>query len=299
MLVVVTLAVGSFLSAEPLHSLLVKYAGAYREFEHDIRAVADSVRTRPEAQFDYRRLEAALEATGRLIVAAVPETDVATKSVSVRGGFLNEAHFRSALGDLDDLAQDLGDLAGQMWAPAGLAIPSQPGRPIRSYTDIESYGHWNLIQLDLKELELARTIEDFEIRYGSKSDRINLLELLLVNHVPPFRGSVRGPSAWEPILRVSPVCFSVSDNRFIKTAQLGFNYYFLSGAPRLLRALHHIGLAPTVADVNADRVYRIGTLGWGATVHLGRYQVGAVYVPDSARVNVFSTLDFQIIPTLF
>jgi len=296
--VLLILTLSSALAAEPFHVLLIRYARAYRDFDRDIRIVADSVRTRSGVQFDYGRLYAALEVTGRLVPASAPELAVAMKAVSTSGSFLDSDQFKAALGDLDDLSQDLADTAGSAWAPQGLLIPTQ-SEPIHSYTDLASYGRWNLVQLDLKELEIQKSVEDFEIRYGPRSDRVNLLELLLINYVPPFQGSTKGPSHWEPILRITPVCYSVNENRFIKTVQIGFNYYFLSGSPSFLRWVHHVGFAPTVADVTGDRIYRIGKLGWGGTLHLGRYQVGAVYVPSAARVNVFSTIDFQLIPTLF
>ena len=157
------------------------------------------------------------------------------------------------------------------------------------------------MQLDLKELEIQKSIEDFEIRYGPKSDRINPLELLLINYVPPFRGSPKGPSPWEPITRWTPFTFNASDGHPMMAVQLGANFYFLSDACAPLQMLNHVGLAIAAADPEGTSLFdvKLARISPGFVLHTGRGQVGAFYSRETRKVKIMSTLDFQLVPGVF
>jgi hypothetical protein len=249
-------------------------------------------------EYDYTRLYRALDIAGGIIDAAVPERDVALKEVRVQDSFLDSARFCDALYDFNYFARSMGDIAGWAWGQAGFRLPDTE-LSVHRYHEIPDYHEWFKVQLALESLRIENTLSDFEARYGPQSDRINLLELLLINTL--LSGDRNGPSPWEPILRISPVCYDVTSNRFIKSAQIGMSFYFLHDSPAWLRTLNHCGAAFLLADPVNDKVYWLDPkkLSPGVMAHVGKYEAGFLYDRNLHEWKVIGTVNFQIIPTIF
>jgi hypothetical protein len=169
---------------------------------------------------------------------------------------------------------------------------------------LKSLHRWSKIALALRGMQIRQGLERYEIRYGSTSEQLNFLELLLSNALPPFRGNQRGPSAFEPIfLRLTPACYNLTDNRQAWLAQLlGVNGY-LFGDDWFAHSLSHFGIshlgfALTAADVTGSPFISwppVDSLAWGAVLHIGKFQIGAV-TDFRKKLKVISTVDFHIIP---
>ncbi len=242
--------------------------------------------------FDYNRFRQAELELGHAIGLVVPHINPVFKS----GAFFRSSGFDILVSDYEDLYNVLLAIAvtirdGDVTSGSVSSFPAE----------VRSWDGWYDVRLELEDVRVDQALADFDIRYGPRSDRINLLEMVLINLAPPFKGNINGPSAWEPILRFTPVCYDISDNRFAKTYQVGANYYFLSGSPGLLKWLNHVGVAFAAADLASDQLYKFsfGELSCGAMLHIGKYQVGMFKDHGGESWKFLTTVDFQVIPALF
>jgi len=169
---------------------------------------------------------------------------------------------------------------------------------------LKSRHRWYKISLALTGMRIQQGLRRYEIRYGSTSEQLNIFEVVLSNAFPPCHGNSYGPSALEPIfLRVTPVCYNISDNRQAWLAQLfGMNCYlfgqdwFASTLSRI--GVSHFGIAVAAADVADSPLLRLpalDSLAWGAMLHVGKFQFGVVSNFRSG-FKLMSTVDVHIIP---
>ena len=170
-------------------------------------------------------------------------------------------------------------------------------KKLNDASNLYYWTEWESTMVIIQKYEIEKSLRRFETRYGSSSDKINLLEFLIVNLFPPFKGSLKSPSAWEPILRLSPICYNFTDAKCVKTAQVGFNYYFLEKP--FMGIIHHAGLAFAITDISSQHIYNLSWPSFGFIAHLGKYQLGIIRDKTTANLKFISTIDFQIIPKFF
>lgn len=245
--------------------------------------------------YNYDSLDSLREGISRMINASVPEINFYTKSIKVKENFLNSGVFQAHIGEFKYNLQFLIEMVSVIRKEDSLFL-SQYGR-LEKVSDLHSWQKWYKIIISIKNLEVEQALQKFEARYGDKSEKVNLLELLMINFVPPFKGNTKGPSALEPILRFTPVCYDFTGAKFVKTFQIGVNYYFFG--ENILKHLNHIGIAFLLTDVKSEKIYEVNTLSIGGMIHLGKYQIGVVKDNSSNGLKLISTIDFQLIPLLF
>jgi hypothetical protein len=107
-----------------------------------------------------------------------------------------------------------------------------------------------LVFLDHLSQQNQEFYRQFFVKYGSASERLNLLEAAILNEY--FSGEPTGISEgsispWEPVARIQVVGYQWAlESNIVRpsspTAQLGITYYFF-GSGTWERALHHVGVA--------------------------------------------------------
>jgi hypothetical protein len=246
-------------------------------------------------RYDYEKLELLIDEINRMIEASVPQINFYTKSISVKENFLNSDVFKVKVKEFKYFLKTLVEIVSVIKSKDALFLPQYD--PLENIGDLKHWRNWYDVMLEIQKLEIEKSLRKFEIRYGENSDRVNLIELFVMNLVPLFKGNANGPSSWEPILRFTPVCYDFTDMKFVKTFQIGVNYYFFSES--FLKHVHHVGIAFLLTDIESEKIYEIGTLSYGGVIHLGKYQVGIVKDNGNSSFKLISTIDFQILPGLF
>lgn len=248
-------------------------------------------------EFDYAGLDAAMIRAGRYSGRDALLADEMLKTAAARPEPIGTDASERSIGDFDYRARRLLEMASAIWNRDRGFFESLPFAE-----DLPELAEWNRAKLDRKDAELNRSLGRFDTRYGPGSDKLNLLELLLVWQVPPFKGGVDGPSRWEPILRLTSIALNASDERVNRAAQVGLNCYFFEDAPGLFRKLNHIGLAAAAVDTSGALVgcrVRSGDWAPGLFVHFGKYQAGVIPTSGWRGAKLIATFDFQLLPTLF
>jgi hypothetical protein len=260
-----------------------------------VRATGDRG-TEDFSEFDYLRLFRSMDIAGRLLNAPISGTGLLLKTVGASPEVGDTASFYAAVRDFKYYSRRI--LAIVIWLrQQGMKLPV-PLDTITVYSDLQSYRDWYRVTLESKRIELDNALRNFQIRYGPASDKLNIIEVGLVNLFPCLRGSEKGPSPLEPILRFAPVTYNVSDNRVLFAAQGGVSYYFLSGSPSWTSWLNHVGIAAVAGDLQSTRLLDIDVknLSWGVMVHAGRYELGLVRDSATRGWKLISTVNFQLIP---
>jgi hypothetical protein len=165
--------------------------------------------------------------------------------------------------------------------------------------ELPHYGSWKKIQDRIVKLEIEKSLQAYEQKYGSNAEKINLFELFLVNRMAPFKGSIAGPSCFEPICRISPIIYNFEGGNIFPMAQVGFNYYFLGENNFLLNWIHHIGFAVCAGDIENNQFYKIKKMSFGGAIHIGKYELGVMRDIREEDWKVISTVDFQVIKGIF
>ncbi len=254
---------------------------------------------KPNPKYEYDRLHLLIDEITKMIEASIPNINFYSKTIRIKENFLNSDPFNDRVKEFQDYLATLVEIASVIKSNDPKFLPQYDS--LIEGGDLRSWKEWYHTMLAIESLKTEKSLQNFERRYGENSEKINVIELMVVNWVPPFRGTTNGPSPWEPILRVTPVCYDITDNKFIKAAQIGINYYFLEDSFPLLKWLHHLGLAFVVGDTENHPIYQvdINKLSFGALLHLGKYQLGLLRDNRDNRLKLISTIDFQIIPGVF
>lgn len=171
-------------------------------------------------------------------------------------------------------------------------IPGAPDTP----DELLHFGTWKLIQDSIVKLEIEEALHAFEQRYGENADKLNFVELALVNYIPPFVGNSSGPSHLEPILRVSAIDYNLDGGNFFPMCQIGLNYYFLGEGNWLFDWVHHLGIAVCAGDLQNNQLYQVKKISFGGVIHIGKYQIGVMKDIRDQNWKVISTIDFQAVP---
>ncbi len=266
--------------------------------------IAAAIRGDDWRRFKYEKLDSLTEALGTAIATSIPDINPYLKTVRVdRREFASES-FRAKVSRYKEyvrLLVQLADVVRQEARGAGDDSFLAGFEELDSPERLSNWKKWSDASLAIREEQLDNAIEDFRAKYGPTADRINLAEIILMNVLPCFKGGLLGPSHWEPIVRATPISYDLTDKKLVKVYQLGFNYYFLSDAPGLLRWLNHVGVAAGAADLAAEQIYNFefGSLSFGGMLHVNRYQAGVFKDRSGDGWKVLSTVDFQVIPALF
>lgn len=317
------------LNAEPLHKLLKEYALGYLSVSKEIKEIEEAVKEKYSEtlfvmkedgtitdvfskdevkdtlinkdiiKYDYEKLNLLIDEINRMIKASVPDINSYSKSIRIKENFLNSEVFKGKVGDFEYFLITLVEIASVIKEEDTLFLPQYDS--LESIDDLKYWKGWYDVMGKIESLKIEKSLRNFEIRYGGNSEKINLIELLIINWIPPFKGDINGPSPWEPILRFTPICYNITDNRFIKTFQIGMNYYFLEGSFSFLKWLHHFGIAFVIGDTENQRIYQMDTkkLSFGTLVHLGKCQFGIIKDNRDNSLKLISTIDFQILPAIF
>jgi hypothetical protein len=134
--------------------------------------------------------------------------------------------------------------------------------------------------------ELKEHGRKMEVRYGSKSERLNIFEMLLDQWTTPplATGKLRDPLPWEWILRSQTLGYQYNrGTRELEPSfpilELGVTRY-LFGTGAVSRRIHHLGLAGAYQrDVKRARNL------FGFVLHLQEFDVGAL-CSNSCREHV-------------
>jgi len=253
-------------------------------------------------RFDYEAMFFARDRIRLAVQGLVPGVNAYLKTARVRDDFEVFSSLDTVAGSLK---VRLDELRGAYWAVRAQDTAFKDSLPGRfDGRHLKSLHGWYKIALALQGMRITEGLKRYEIRYGSTSEQLNFLEVLIGNAVLPFRGNQAGPSAYEPIiLRVTPVCYDVTDNRSAWLVQLvGVNGY-LFGDDGIAGLAHkigmsHLGIAITVADVTGNPLLKwpaFNSLAWGGMVHLGKFQVGGV-TNFRSGFKIISTVDLHLIP---
>jgi len=164
-----------------------------------------------------------------------------------------------------------------------------------------SYDEWQKVETQAVSQGLDQRLDAFQTRFGPDSEPVNFIEYFGGELLLP--GTEAGPSAWEPIARLSPVQ-ATSAGAAVSSAEAGMNYYFVNRpAPAPLRWVgitNHVGLAATLQYLNNPRIFHFqGRPAFGLTLHLDRKELGASWDPDSKTVRVNIGYAFQVVPLAF
>ncbi|MGB3479297.1 MAG: hypothetical protein WBB67_09065 [bacterium] len=245
--------------------------------------------------YDYERLNLLTDEISRMIETSVPDINFYTKSIRVKENFLESEVFQSNIKEFKYFLKTLVEMVSVIKSQDSLFLPQY--EPLENIGDLQSWQEWYKVMFEIQKLKIEESLRKFEIRYGDRSEKVNLVELFVMNLIPPFKGNVNGPSSWEPILRFTPVCYDFTDTRFVKTLQIGLNYYLFGKG--FLSSLHHIGVAFLITDIESEKIYELNRPAYGVQVHLGKYQIGLVKDGRDNSLKLISTVDFQFIPGLF
>ena len=246
-------------------------------------------------KYPYDTLYLLLDDVKRMIRTSIPEVDFCVKTAIVKENFLNSETFNAKINNFKDNLNVIVQMASIIRNKDSLFLSQYDN--LNDASDLFNWTEWHKTMLEIQHYEIEKSLKKFEVRYGKDSDKINLFELLLINIAPPFKGNIKSPSPWEPIARLSLICYNITDAKYVKTAQVGFNYYFLDKP--FLGVVHHAGLAFAITDINSQHVYNLSWPSFGFIAHLGKYQVGIIRDKTTTNLKFISTIDFQIIPKLF
>jgi hypothetical protein len=246
-------------------------------------------------KYDYDRLTLLMDELSRMLRSSVPQASFDSKSFRVKENFLNSEVFMAKVKEFKYFLMTLVEIAS-------VIKNTNPGflgqyASLNHAGDLKYWPEWDSVMLEIEKMKIERSLRNFEIRYGENSEKINFLEFFVISQIRPFKGNEDGPSPWEPILRFTPVCYDFTDTRFVKTLQLGLNYYFF--AKGILSSLHHIGVAFLITDIESEKIYELNKPAYGIQIHLGKYQIGLVKDSRDNSLKFISTVDFQLIPRLF
>jgi hypothetical protein len=247
-------------------------------------------------EFDYLRLFRSMDIAGRLMNASISGTGLLLKTVGTSPEVGDTASFYAAVRDFNYYSMRI--IAVAIWLrQRGTGMPP-PFDTVTVYSNLKSYQGWYKVTLERKRIELDNALKDFQVRYGSASDKLNVAEVVLVELFPCLRGGENGPSPLEPILRFAPITYNVSDNRVLFAVQGGVSYYFLSGSPWWVSWLNHVGIAAVAGDLQSTRLFDIDVknLSWGMMAHAGRYELGLMRDSETKGWKFISTVNFQMIP---
>ncbi len=179
-------------------------------------------------------------------------------------------------------------------------IADQSGKPLNAV--FPSYDRWNRMEAETVGKGLDQRLTAYEVRYGPESERINFLEWFAGEWL--LKGTEAGPSAWEPIARLTPVQFTSAGSGLVSTFQLGLNRYFLSGkAPGPLGWIgikNHAGLALAMQYLDNPRPGRFeGKPAYGFVFHMDRREVGLTWAEAEKQVKITLGYAFQFVPLAF
>jgi len=148
---------------------------------------------------------------------------------------------------------------------------------------------------------LDQRLAAFETRFGPDSEPINILELFVGEKF--LAGNEAGPSPWEPIVRFSAVQLSSKGPGVTSGIQVGTNYYFVKGAPALLKwagVSNHIGVAGLLQYNEDPGLFRFkGRPSFGILFHLDRKEAGFVWDNEEDKIRFTLGYSFQFIPFVF
>lgn len=249
---------------------------------------AQEVEPLPLTQIGLERLEHRFEAINTRVDAdRVADPDRLTPAQTTRldsivsevAGTLDAmAKKRARPGDASRLKLALtgyGDFLRGMYDP----MPPEIAAPWKAIT---------LSFLAALRADLAEYDRRFFIRNGSDSERLNILESLLVQAFQraPTGGTIRYPGAIEPIARVQlfGYQYSLEGDELTPASpvfQLGLTRY-LYGTSTLAKRLNHVGLA---AAYQRDHVNDVD-LG-GAVLHLAAWDIGVFCNVDDCAEPTF------------
>ena len=251
-------------------------------------------------EFDYEQLGRSIDALNQLMLFALPEKDLVQKSLALPTDYRSSEEYGPRIADFKETARDIATLAALL-RRGDTSFLKKKHDTLLNWGDLKTWQAWEKTNLQMVKIEIARTLADYQARYGLQSDRVNWLELGLMTTCPFLRDNERGPSHWEPIARWTPVALNATDGQVMMAGQLGLNYYFFSNAWAPLQILNHVGLAAGCADPEGTSItdFRLSRASPGLVLHVGRGQVGVFYSRATRKLKLMSTLDFQIIPGAF
>jgi hypothetical protein len=179
------------------------------------------------------------------------------------------------------------------------AMSQRSGRPLREL--LPSYDRWNKMETAVVQSGVDERLSAYQTRYGPDSEPINIVELLIGEKF--LTGDESGPSAWEPILRLSAVQITTRGSGLTSSFQIGANYYFVNGVPKplgLVGLSNHIGLAAALQYLDDPAVFDFkGRPSFGAVLHADRKEIGVMWdnVEDKFRLTL--GYSFQFVPFVF
>jgi hypothetical protein len=166
---------------------------------------------------------------------------------------------------------------------------------------VKSYNTWSRLEADVVAKGLDQRLTAYDIRYGPESERINALEWFTGELL--FKGTEAGPSAWEPISRLTPVQFTSAGPGLVSTIQAGMNYYFLDGDPGFLKWIgikNHVGFALAMQYLSREQLANFkGKPSYGFVVHMDRREIGMTWDEAEKQVRVTLGYAFQFVPLAF
>jgi hypothetical protein len=251
----------------------------------DGRVKADEVLLKPELD----EFKISQENLLRMMESALPDYSKIGKNLKLGENFLNSEVFQKELKTFKDHSIFIVEIAKFE------EISDVPDTP----DELPHFGAWKMVQDSIAKLEIEKSLHAFEQRYGEKADKLNLVELALVNYIPPFMGNTNGPSPLEPILRITTINYNLENANFFPMFQIGLNYYFLEEGNWLLDWVHHVGLAAAAGDIQDNKFYRVEKISWGGIIHIGKHQVGIMREIRDQDWKVISSFDFQAVPGIF
>ena len=141
----------------------------------------------------------------------------------------------------------------------------------------------------------------FFIKYGKRSERLNILEILFNNWVfsPKPQGSgIAPPYSWEPILRMSVLGyqFYIDDRKFVPSSpiyQLGLTKY-LFARNSFSKWVNHIGLA---GAFQYDLAFKRRL--WGGVLHIRTFDIALFIAEKTDDFVIAASFNFQIIKKFF
>ncbi len=164
---------------------------------------------------------------------------------------------------------------------------------------LPSWDRWNRMEINLVSQGLDQRLAAYRTRFGPDSEPINLVEYLASQTVLP--GTEAGPSAWEPIARVSAVQATTRGTGLTSSVQLGMNHYFLNGrAPAPFRWIglgNHVGIAAMLQYLDHPGILSVkGRPAFGVMFHLDRKEIGVSWDNAEDRLNLTVGYAFQFVP---
>ncbi len=172
-----------------------------------------------------------------------------------------------------------------------------PNRSPASY--LPSFAEWNRTENALDQAATDQRLLAYETRFGPDSEPINIVELFIGEKFLP--GDKMGPSAWEPIFRVSAVQATNQGSGVTSTMEWGANYYYLDGrVPKPFKWIgvsNHVGAALALQYRKDSHILNFeGRPSFGVMFHLDRKEAGLTWDPDEDKIRLTLGYAFQFVP---